>query len=230
MMADEEQYTLGKKATEQIAQTVREVSRRMMNETQTRARWHFHGDGGLRVQHGIVTANLGCGYYTIEKAVWSGDREAAGVGLGSGSGVVDCDICYDVTGENTDACAITLTYPPVQVTGTGVFVTAYDSASVLIPLVVGSSVKMINMGDTESNASGSGSGSGSGSEVTPIWQIIRGLMTHTVQYKERWDCCDGAGESGVETLLGRTPVILIGKECEEIICGTCETGSGSGSG
>lgn len=45
MMADEDQYTLGKKATEQIAQTVREVSRRMMNETQTRARWHFHGGG-----------------------------------------------------------------------------------------------------------------------------------------------------------------------------------------
>ena len=46
-MAAEEQYTFGKKATEQIAQTIREVSRRMMNETQTRARWHFHGGGGV---------------------------------------------------------------------------------------------------------------------------------------------------------------------------------------
>ena len=176
-------------------------------------------DGGsLNVQHGIVTANLGCGYYTIEKAIWNGDRETAGVGLGSGSGVGDCDICYDITGENTSACAITLTYPPVQVTGTGVFVTAYDSASVLIPLVTGSSVKMINMGDT---SSATGEGSGSGSDATPIWQILRGLMQHTVQYKERWDCCDGQYESGVETLIGRTPVILIGRECDEIICGTC---------
>ena len=49
-MAAEEQYTFGKKATEQIAQTVREVSRRMMNETQTRARWHFHGGGGRAQQ------------------------------------------------------------------------------------------------------------------------------------------------------------------------------------
>ena len=185
------------------------------------------GGGRLNVQHGIVTTNLGCGYYTIEKAIWSGDREAAGSGLGSGSGIGDCDVCYDITGADTAECAITLTYPPVQVTGTGVFVTAYDSASVLIPLVIGSSVKMINMGDT---SSATGSGSGSGADATPIWQIIRGLMQHTVQYKERWDCCDGAYESGVETLLGRTPVILIGKECDEIPCGTCATGSGSGSG
>ena len=53
-MADEDQYTLGKKATEQIAQTVREVSRRMMNETQTRARWHFHGGGSGRAG-GFIT-------------------------------------------------------------------------------------------------------------------------------------------------------------------------------
>jgi len=188
-------------------------------------------NGGLSVTHGIVTAALGCGYYTIEKAVWSGDRDTAGSGLGSGSGIgsgygsglEDCDVCLNVTGEGTADCEITLAYPPVQVTGTGVFVTAYDSASALIPLVVGSSVKMIDMGDTNS---ASGSGSGSGDDATPIWQILRGLMSHTIQYKERWDCCDGDGESGIETLIGKTPVILIGKECDEIICGSCSTGSG----
>ncbi len=99
------------------------------------------------------------------------------------------------------------------------FVTAYDSASALIPLVVGTSVKMINMGDTNSNA---GSGSGSG-ESEPIWQILRGMMNHVVEYKERWDCCL---PDGPETLIGKTPVILIGKECEEILCGECP-GSGS---
>lgn len=36
----------GEKATEQIAKTVREVARRMMNEPQRRARWQHHPSGG----------------------------------------------------------------------------------------------------------------------------------------------------------------------------------------
>ena len=178
------------------------------------------GDGG-RPQHGIVTANLGCGYYTIEKATWSGSQDTAGSGLGSGSGADDCDICFDVTGEGTSACAITLTIPPLQVTGTGVFVTAYDSASGLIPLIVGTSCLITNLGDTNDTASGSGADE-------KIWQVVRGMQNHVVEYKEEWDCCDGAGESGIETLISKTPIILIGKECDAISCGTCDTASGSG--
>lgn len=50
------------------------------------------GSGELR--HGIVTAQLGCGYYTIELAEWAGGVDAAtasGTG-GSGSGT-PCDPC-----------------------------------------------------------------------------------------------------------------------------------------
>jgi len=192
------------------------------------------GGSGETIEHGIVRENLGCGYYRIEKATWSGDRETAGYGsgsdgsgLGSGSGISDCDPCFDITGAGSASCAISLTIPPLQVTGTEVYVIAYDSASTLIPLVINTSVKMVNLGDTNS---ATGSGPGSGEDATPIWQILRGMMNHIVEYKERWDCCTGSGESNVETLIAKTPVILIGKECEEIICGTCSTGSGSGSG
>ena len=38
--------TLSDKAAAEIAQTVREVSRRMMNERQQRGRWQFHGGSG----------------------------------------------------------------------------------------------------------------------------------------------------------------------------------------
>ena len=138
--------TFGPKATEQIAKTVREVSRRMMNELPHRARWQHHG-GSLGLKHGIVTADLGCGRYTIEKAEWSGDDATDGIGLGSGSGVGDCDVCYDITGEGTSACAITLTVPPLQVTGIGVYVRAHDYSSTLIPLVVGTGCLIANLGD-----------------------------------------------------------------------------------
>lgn len=174
--------------------------------------------GAVNVKHGIVTSNLGCGYYTIEKAIWSGDREEAGSGLGSGSGIDDCNPCFDVTGEGTADCAITLTVPPLQVTGIGEYVMAYDSASTIIPLIVGTSVKMINMGDTNS---ATGSGSGSGDDATPVWQILRGMMNHIVKYEEEWDCCDGPYENGVETLISRTPNILIGITCNAIPCGEC---------
>lgn len=222
-MAPEETGTqLGKTAVGQMGKTIREVARRVVNETPHRARWQYQG-GNLSVKHGIISAQLGCGYYTVEKARWTGNRETAGVGLGSGSGITDCDPCYDVTGEGTSGCAITLTYPPLQVTGLGTYVTAYDEASQLIPLVIGTSCKMINMGDTNDD-----DGSGGAAPVV-IWQILRGVMNHVVEYKEEWDCCNGTGETGIETLISRTPVILIGKECASITCGTCTPGSASAS-
>lgn len=203
--------TLAPKAVEQVAKTIREHARRVVNEQPHRARWQFHG-GGTGLTHGIVTADLGCGRYTIEKAEWSGDDTTDGIGLGSGSGIGDCDVCYDVTGEGTSACAITLTTPPLQVTGLGVYVRGHDYASTLIPLVVGTGCLIANLGDQDLDG-------------TAIWQIVRGFQHHVVEYKERWDCC---APDGPETLLGRTPVILIGKECDEISCGACP-GSGSGS-
>ena len=164
----------------------------------------------LGIKHGIVSAVLGCGFYTVEKGLWSGSQDAAGVDIGyEGNGVDDCDICFDVSGEGTDACGITLSYPPCMVTGTGEFVTAYDEASALIPLVVGTSCKIVNMGDNDTVTGDS------------IWQVIRGVMQHIVKYDEEWDCCDGAGQDSVETLISRTPNILIGRTCQPISCGSC---------
>ena len=208
-MADEP-TVFGQEATEQIAKTVREVARRMKNETPIRGRWQ--NMPGIGIKHGIVTEHLGCGYYTVEKATWAGEVTQAGYGgigvdywTGSDS---NCDVCYDITGEGTDQCGITLSYPPLQVTGSGEFVTAYDEASALIPLVVGTSCKMLYMGDTDITT------------AEAIWQIIRGVMTHVVEYKETWDCCL-TSTPPTETLISRTPVILIGRECAAISCGTC---------
>ena len=44
-MADPQGTVFGDKAVQQIAKTVREVSRRMMNEQPHRGRWQFHGGG-----------------------------------------------------------------------------------------------------------------------------------------------------------------------------------------
>jgi hypothetical protein len=45
-MTEPQGTVFGEKAVQQIARTVREVSRRMMNEQPHRGRWHFHGGGG----------------------------------------------------------------------------------------------------------------------------------------------------------------------------------------
>jgi len=62
---------LSQKAADQIAKTVREVARRTINEQGHRGRWQ-HQQGRLGVKHGIVYADLGCGFYTIERATWTG--------------------------------------------------------------------------------------------------------------------------------------------------------------
>ena len=159
----------------------------------------------MGIHHGLITADLGGGYYTVERGEWSGNKETVCVGVGDD----DCDVCFNVINENTSDCAIELEYPPPQVTGDGTFVTAYSSTWRIIPLRVGSDCKIVNLGDFDAD------------ETTPIWQILSGLPTHVVEYKEEWDCCDGEDESGIETLISKTPVILIGKECAPITCGTC---------
>ena len=174
----------------------------------------FGGSGGIS-RWGLVTASIGCGYYTIQLGTWSGDMDTAGFGLGvdpdpASDPDINCDICYDITGAGTSACAITLSYPPAPVTGDGTFVKAYDPASVLIPLVVGSACLIENGGDKVNYLD----------VEYPLWRVKRGLMTHVVQYKENWDCCLDSTPP-VETLISKTPVILIGKECATITCGEC---------
>lgn len=205
--------TLSDKAAAEIAKTVREVSRRMMNERGHRGRWQFQGGGGGSSRWGLVTALLGCGWYTIELGTLDGQTEA------SGSGPV-CDPCANVTGAGTSGCELTLEYPTPRVTGSGVFITAYDPASTLVPLRVGTDCVVTRMPGNGPPASGSGSGSGTASTM---WSV-RGFQEHIVQYKERWDCC---APDGPPKLVGKTPIIFVGKECDEILCEECPA-SGSG--
>jgi hypothetical protein len=57
--------TLSDKAAAEIAQTVREVSRRMMNEKQQRGRWQWHGGGSSGGGHTI--------WFTITDVLCSGE-------------------------------------------------------------------------------------------------------------------------------------------------------------
>lgn len=172
---------------------------------------HAGGGANARIRHGIVTAQNGCGYYTIELATWNGNQNTSGVGSGVGnSGIgsvdTDCNPCYNTTDEGTAACAIALTYPPLQVVGIGESVKAYDEESRLVPLKVPSGCLLVNLGDMDEDG------------VTPIWQIVRGLQQHLVAYKDRYECCPTTGEN---VLVGRTPYIFAAVECAEIPCGSC---------
>lgn len=173
------------------------------------------------LRHGLVRSNLGCGYYVIELGVWTGDMFSAGSGVGSDPSDadipdIDCDVCYDVTGRGTEACAIELHYPPVQVTGTGQYVIAYHRASALVPLHAGSACLLTGSGADQPSSSDDAPTNTRG--IDNVWQIIDGLQDHTVQYIEEWDCCE---PDGPETLLTRTPVIFAAKVCEAIPCGEC---------
>lgn len=174
------------------------------------------------LRHGIVRSSDGCGYYTIELGTWSGNLNTSGVGIGSDSSGIDrnCDICYDIVNEGTEACGITLSYPTCPVTGIGEYVRAYHRASVLVPLVVGSACLLTGQGGDDPSSSTDSSGA-----VEDVWHIVDGLQTHTVQYIEEWDCCTGDGETQVETLLSRTPIIFPAKVCAPIACGSCTTDS-----
>ena len=157
------------------------------------------GGGGTTIVHGIVTADLGCGYYTIEKATFN--PPAYG-------GENACDEVCTMLDPSPVTCGdLLLVYPDSQLAGTGVYVTARDVASQMIPLVIPSDCLMANLGDEDDGGA--------------IWQVVRGLHEHAVAYKEEWDCCDGEGETGVETLISRQALVLIGKWCEPVTCGTC---------
>lgn len=165
---------------------------------------------GGEVLHGIVSEVHEGGYYTIELGEWNGTTPAEGEipdpceqMTGSGAGSSD-DNCEDITLPEFDS----------QLIGLGVFVLAYDPQSVLVPLVVGSDVKMVDMGDE--NAIGSQSHSQSSGETEPVFQIIRGFQNHIVEYKDEKQCCNG-----VWTLISRKAIIFAAKVCDVAICDVC---------
>ena len=69
MAEQEDGVIFGKVAAQQIAKTVREVSRRMMNEKPHRARWQQHpGGGGESMWFTIVEALCPDGYTVTREA------------------------------------------------------------------------------------------------------------------------------------------------------------------
>jgi len=184
------------------------------------------GKGGAGIRTGIVREALGCGWYRIEL----GNFEGSVADLASVSGSIACSPCANVTSAGTEDCGIILSDPASLVVGTGEIVTAYDSASTTIPLVVGTDCVLalasgagVGSGSESFTASFDevGSASVSGSEGV-VWQVLRGYQNHIVDYKERWDCCE---PNGPATLIAKTPIIFIGIACEEIQCGACPSGS-----
>jgi hypothetical protein len=176
------------------------------------------GGGGFGLTCGIVLSKRACnpGYYTVQKAQWNGswvnfDPEAEN----------PCPT-YTVTGSGTTACAITINEPTVQATGLvdgedqPITVLAYDCQSTVVPLKTGKMVWMKNMGNTVVI------GTGEDAVTTPVWQIIRGRQVDEIYYEDTYDCCDGEGESGTETLISRIPSIVIGIRLPQINCGTCD--------
>lgn len=169
------------------------------------------GGGGGASMWGIVTERVGCGLYTVELGTLQNEPS------GSGSGST-CDPCAGVSGAGTAACELILEYPSPRVVGSGVFVTAYDPSSTLIPLKIGTDCVVTRMQGSADPASGSGSGT-----TTATWSV-RGFQEHIVEYRQRAECCD----DGTYRVVGKTPIILVGKVCEEILCEECPA-SGSGS-
>jgi hypothetical protein len=184
------------------------------------------GGGSVNVIHGIVYSCLGDGYYEIEISEWSGltpDQESSGAG--------SCNICSLVSPVSSSGanCEEDPALPEFvasgmeeegsitrQTTETGVIVLAFDSGSRFIPLKVGTDCLMVDLGD-ENPTVGSEDDSQSSGNMEPVYQIVRGHQEHLKLYKERWECC-----AGIDTLMGRTPIIFPGIECPEEICTECE--------
>lgn len=167
------------------------------------------GGGSSNILHGIVNEVLERGYYLIELAEWDGTTPVAGETedpceqmTGSFSGSID-DNCSDITLPEFIS----------QLSGTGEFVLAYDPQSYFVPLVVGSDVKLVDMGDENPL----GSQPESSGTFEPVFQIIRGFQNHIAEYKDEKDCCNG-----VWTLLSRKAIIFAAKVCDVAVCTVCE--------
>lgn len=196
-------------------------------------RWEVIAPASSVTKWGIVDTVEGCGMYVIELGVMCDNEESSVSMSASFSDPDPCNQCDNVISESTPNCGIELRYPANRVTGIGVFVRAYHPASVLIPLIPGSDCIVAKVSNTATSGSGSSASNstdpcGSISSSGPseeIWGVVSGTQEHIVQYKERGECCPTTGEW---VTTHKTPIILIGLECEEIVCDECpESGSGS---
>lgn len=191
--------------------------------------WHFSrtgsgGGGEGTVLLGLVSESHGKGYYTVEIAGWGGSTPTCFESTANQSEEEeDCDPCQQMVGVSTnsldDNCD-DLTLPTFNPQHVGLenkaFVLAYDPASTLVPLQVGSDCTLIDLGHSNPVSDSSGI-SGSSMEEEPVYQILRGYQNHTVQYIDTYECC-GTGE---EVLVSRKAIIFAALECDVAICDEC---------
>lgn len=179
----------------------------------------FAGGAGASIIHGIVRNNLGHGYYRIELSEWAGQSPLS-------SDTRDCTPCDDFVAPETGVgnCGdpsilefLLQTAPKDEPE----FVIAYDPQSVIVPLQVDTDCLITDTGATNdpvaydeyfTQCAGE---TGSGDPVK-IYQVVRGYQTHTVQYREEWECCDG-----VDTLVKRQAVIFAALVCDQNVCDEC---------
>jgi hypothetical protein len=192
--------------------------------------WHFTKQGGGSfVSRGIVNESHGKGYYTVELAGWGGRTPRCFESVTSITDEEqDCDPCQQMVGFSTnsldDNCG-DITLPEFNAQHvelvTKAYVLAYDPASTLVPLRVGSDCLLVDLGDSNPVNDSNGM-SGSSMEEEPVYQIIRGHQTHTVQYVDTYGCC-GTGE---DVLISRKAIIFAAVECDVAICNPCSDGGG----
>lgn len=97
-MADDKGIVLGRKAAEQIAKTVREVSRRTVNEMPHRGRWQNRSGGGgsHRIWFTIISVECVSAtamVLTVEATYYTGGCTAAIPGEDSYGQIIVEDIC-----------------------------------------------------------------------------------------------------------------------------------------
>lgn len=181
------------------------------------------GGSSSDIVHGIVHQVIGCGYYEVELAEWVGitpENDARYLtGTGTDGECDSCDLFSDTTGTAVADCEVepTLEEPTSQLSGLGVYVLAFDPQSIYVPLKLNTDCRLVDMGDRNAAPNEASTGTGTSVPTEPVFQIIRGLQTHLILYRERWECCNG-----VDTLMGRTPVIFAARQCPEELCVNCE--------
>lgn len=174
------------------------------------------GGGGSGIRHGIVNEVIGCGYYRIELSDWIGETPDSGncgvcEGLLENVDIIGTVASGDDAGDPIYDCDQAVGDLPVfdlQTEGNTEIVLAYDPASVYVPLKVNTDCLLTDLGDKNAVA-------GSEDEEA-CWQIVRGQQEHIVQYRERWECCNGE-----YVLVAKTPVVFAGIECPEMRCEDC---------
>lgn len=165
-MAESDGTVFGRKATEQIAKTVREVARRVMNEQPHRARWQNVGGARIQIRDALVIECYGDGFYLVELA-----------DMGPMTVPVDgeCDPCNGGSCDEPNE-QITRTLP----IGTGDYVTAYDSRK--LPQEIGGHCQIAWTGWREANTA-----SGATEKIYSVIVPARAVKPLNI---EDWDCCD----------------------------------------